>query len=177
MVAITGTAAAAVAATASAGSAAASIATGVAAISTVIGGIQAFQQGRAQQDIAKEQSRVAIAKGNMERFQQQQEAERVRKRATAEAGKGGGSLTGSYLENLNQSMVNAQLDEEAITFNAEVSSANFIQEGRNARASGTASLISGIGGAATSLSGLKGSTAKPKGSFTTKPGVKPTFRG
>lgn len=134
---------------------------GVAAATSLAGGYMAYQQGKAQQDIAKEQARIAIAKGNIEKFQFKQESERVRKIIAAEAGRGGGSLTGSFLENLNQSMTNAELDEEMIGFNAKVLSNNFIQEGRNARAAGKAALISSVGQAAGSFSGFGGSTQGP----------------
>jgi len=145
---------------------------------TVAGGVSSFQQGRGAQDAFKEQARVAIAKGNIERFQLAQESERVRKTATAQAGMGGGSLSGSYLENLNTSMTNAQLDEEMITYNAEVSASNFIQQGRNARAAGQAALMSSIGSAAISLGGLGGGVEnmgqiKSANPMLIKPGVKP----
>ena len=117
------------------------ITTGVMIAATVAQGISQYQQQRGQADIAKEQAKVAIAKGNLERFQQKQESEKVRKAATAQAGRGGGSLTGSALENLNRSMTNAQLDEEMITYNAEVMSANFRQEAKNAKAAATSTLL------------------------------------
>jgi hypothetical protein len=147
------------------------------AVATVGGGIAKFQQGRGVADAFQEQSRVAIAKGNIERFQLAQETERVRKSATAQAGIGGGSLSGSMLENLNRSMTNAQLDEEMITYNAQVASNNFIQQGRNARAAGQAALMSSIGSAAVSLGGLGGGVENmgqvKTGSLAVKPSVKP----
>jgi len=122
------------------------------AVASVADGIMQFQQGRAQQDIAKQQARISIAKGNIAKFQQQQEAERIRRQATAEAGRGGGTLTGSYLENLNRSMTNAELDREMIGFNAKVQAENFISQGRAARAAGTASLLGSVASAGTGLS-------------------------
>ena len=150
------------------------------AVATVAGGVASYQQGRGANDIAKEQARVAIAKGNIERFQQAQESEKVRKAATAQAGKGGGSLSGSYLENLNASMTNAQLDAEMISYNSEVAAANFRQEGKNAKAAGLSSLIGSVAsaGASAAGSGIFSSGAENMAGQATSgvlPGIKPTF--
>lgn len=131
----------------------------VGATASLASGVMAYQQGKAQQDVAKEQAKVAIAKGNIEKFQQRQQSEKIRKHAIAEAGKGGGSLSGSYLENLNRSMTNAQLDYEMINYNANIQANNFIQQGRQARAAGEAQLLSSVGSSiATGIGGLKPST-------------------
>lgn len=121
------------------------------AVATVAGGVASYQQGKAQQDVLKQQAKVAIAKGNIERFQQKQESEKVRKQVTAMAGKGGGSLSGSVLENLNASMTNAALDEAMISYNAKTQANQFIAQGRQARAAGTAALVGSVGQAAMGL--------------------------
>lgn len=121
------------------------------AVASVASGVIAYEQGKSQQEISKQQAKLAIAKGNIKRFQQAQESEKIRKYVTAEAGKGGGSLSGSYLYNLNQSMTNAMLDASLTTYNAKLESDTYIQEGRNYRAQGTASLLGSTASAGTSL--------------------------
>lgn len=155
------------------------ITTAVMVGATLVSGMAKYQQGRAAQDVAKDKARAAIAKGNIEKFQQKQESESVRKRATAQAGKGGGSLSGSYLENLNASMTNAQLDYEMINYNAQVMSNNYIQEGRNARAEGTSALLSSVASAASMGMGAFGGAENMAGQGSgfklgDVPSVKPT---
>lgn len=112
-----------------------------------------YQGSKRQSKVLKQQANIAIKKGEIEKVQNKQRTERVRRQIEASAGKAGG-LSGSALENLNKSMANAELDQQMIGFNASLQSENYKFQASEARARGTMALIEGVGKAAGAIGGM-----------------------
>lgn len=124
---------------------------GISAVSAISQGIAAKKQAEANAAIYKKQAAISQAQTDIEQFKQQEQVRRFKRQASAQIGLNSSSISGSYLQNLNESFTAAALDAGAIEFSGALQQSNYLTAAANEKAKGQAAFTQGLIGAGSSL--------------------------
>jgi hypothetical protein len=132
----------------------AAAAAGIGAVGSIISGIGQYATSQAQAGADRQNARLAEAQGESEAGLIRERARRARGANVAAIGASGVDLSGSFLDALADSDINAELDAQTALWNRKVEASNYRTRARQARNAGVAGLVGGImGTGTTTLSG------------------------
>jgi hypothetical protein len=121
----------------------------VQAVGSIVSGISQNQAAKSQAKADRQNARLAVAQGESEAALIRERARRARGANLAAIGASGVDLSGSFLDALADSDINAELDAQTALWNRKVEASNYRFRARQSRASGTGALIGGFFGAGT----------------------------
>ena len=127
------------------------IAGGVGVASSLYGGLSAKKQADTNAKIYAQQAEYAEKQGEIDAFRTKQNIKSYENSAIAQSALNSSSLSGSYLENLNETYTNAELDMGAVEFNTALTAQNYLTQSANSTASGQTAFTQGFIGAGSSL--------------------------
>jgi len=120
-------------------------------------GVQQAKQFNQDAVTYEEQAVLAQTQGSISLFKKKMDIKRYERQADAQVGMNSSSLSGSYLQNVNESFMNAELDLSVTKYNADLKSANYLTQASNARSASKMAIINGLLGAGGAvLSGVDG---------------------
>ncbi|SFR86424.1 hypothetical protein [Sphingomonas jatrophae] len=126
----------------------------VQAAGKIVGGVASYEAGRYNNQVAKTEAIEAERDGVVEEARVREAARlAIGEQVAAQAGSGFQPGTGSALEALTQSQVNAVLDAMTLRRQAAAKARAARTQGKIAKASGENALVAGLLGAASSVAG------------------------
>jgi hypothetical protein len=119
----------------------------VQAVGSVVSGIGQHQAAKGQAKADRQNVRLAEAQGESEAALIRERARRISGENRAAIGASGVDISGSFLDALADSDINAELDAQTARWNRKVESGNYRFRAAQSRASGQGALIGGFLGA------------------------------
>jgi hypothetical protein len=133
---------------------AAAAAAGIGAVGSIISGVGQYSAAKSQAKADRQNAQLTLAQGENEAALIREKARRVAGQNRAAIGTSGVDISGSFLDALEDSDINAELDAQTAHWNRKVEASNYRSRAAQSRASGTGALIGGALGAGTqALSG------------------------
>jgi hypothetical protein len=129
-------------------------AAGIGAAGSIISGIGQYQEARSEAKADRQNARLAAEQGMSEAALIRERARRISGQNRAAIGASGVDISGSFLDALNDSDINAELDAQSALWNREVEASNYRSRAAQSRRSGAGALLGGVFGAGSAaLSG------------------------
>ena len=126
----------------------------VQAVGSVVSGIGQHQAAKSQASADKQNARLAEGQGQSEAAMIRERARRLSGQNRAAIGASGVDISGSFLDALADSDINAELDAQTALWNRKAEASNYRARAAQSRRSGTGALFGGILGAGSqALSG------------------------
>jgi hypothetical protein len=126
---------------------AAATAAGVGAVGSIISGVGQYSAAKSQAQADRQNARLAVEQGQSEAALIRERARRLSGQSRAAIGASGVDISGSFLDALEDSDINAELDAQTALWNRKLEASNYRARARQARASGPGALLGGILGA------------------------------
>jgi len=134
---------------------AAATAAGVGAVGSLISGVGQYSAAKAQAKADRQNASLARAQGDSEAALIRERARRLSGQNRAAIGASGVDISGSFLDALEDSDINAELDAQTAVWNHKAEASNYLARAAQSRRSGTGALLGGILGAGSeALSGF-----------------------
>ena len=122
----------------------------VSAVGSLASGVSQYGQAKSQARYADANARLAEQQAESQAAVIREKARRLSGQNRAAIGASGVDISGSFLDALADSEIDAELDAQTAQWNGKIDAANARAEAKAARASGTSALVGGIFGAGTS---------------------------
>jgi hypothetical protein len=133
---------------------AAATAAGVGAVGSVISGVGQYSAAKAQARADRQNASLARAQGESEAALIRERARRLSGQNRAAIGASGVDISGSFLDALEDSDINAEFDAQTAVWNRKAEASNYLARARQSRNSGAGALVGSFFGAGTkALSG------------------------
>jgi hypothetical protein len=127
----------------------------VSAAGSLVSGVSQYSQGRSEAATAKTNAGLADQQAKSQAQVIREEARRLSGQNRAAIGASGVDISGSFLDALADSDIDAELDAQTALWNGKLEAANQRAQAKVSRAGGASALVGGIFGAGTSaLSGF-----------------------
>jgi hypothetical protein len=142
----------------------------VQAVGSIVSGIGQHQAAKSQAKADQQNARLAEWQGESEATAIRERARRLSGESRAAIGASGVDISGSFLDALTDSDINAELDAQTAVWNRKVEAGNYRFQARQARAAGQGALIGGfLGAGSQALQGY--GNQKVFNAMNTKPGA------
>jgi len=122
----------------------------VQAVGSIVSGVSQNAQAKSQARYAQANARLAEQQGESEAALVREKARRLSGQNRAAIGASGVDISGSFLDALADSDINAELDAQTARWNSKVEARNYRAQAKGARAQGDSALVGGFFGAGTS---------------------------
>lgn len=133
---------------------AAATAVGVGAVGSIISGVGQYSAAKAQAKADRQNANLARVQGESEAALIRERARRLSGQNRAAIGASGVDISGSFLDALADSDINAELDAQTTVWNRKAEASNYLARASQSRRSGAGALLGGILGAGSeALSG------------------------
>jgi hypothetical protein len=133
---------------------AAATAAGVGAVGSIISGVGQYSAAKNQAKADRQNARLAIEQGQSEAASIRERARRMSGQNRAAIGASGVDISGSFLDALEDSDINAELDTQTALWNRKAEASNYRARAAQSRRAGAGALFGGLMGAGTeALSG------------------------
>jgi hypothetical protein len=133
---------------------AAATAAGVGAVGSIISGVGQYSAAQSQAKADRRNAQLALEQGQSEAALIRERARRLSGQNRAAIGASGVDISGSFLDALEDSDINAELDAQTTLWNRKAEASNYSARAAQSRRSGTGALFGGLLGAGTeALSG------------------------
>jgi hypothetical protein len=133
---------------------AAATAAGVGAVGSIISGVGQYSAAKNQAKADRQNARLAIEQGQSEAASIRERARRMSGQNRAAIGASGVDISGSFLDALEDSDINAELDTQTALWNRKAEASNYRARAAQSRRAGGGALFGGLMGAGTeALSG------------------------
>src|SRR5690242_7903072 len=119
------------------------------AVGSLVSGVSQYGQARGQAAYANANAGLAEQQAQSQAQVIREKARRLSGQNRAAIGASGVDISGSFLDALADSDIDAELDAQTALWNGKIEAANQRAQAKAARASGTSALIGGIFGAGT----------------------------
>ena len=141
----------------------------VQAVGSIVSGIGQHQAAKSQARADQQNARLAEWQGESEATAIRERARRLSGESRAAIGASGVDISGSFLDALSDSDINAELDAQTAVWNRKVEAGNYQFRARQTRAAGQGALIGGfLGAGSQALQGY--GNQKVFNAMNTKPG-------
>ena len=119
----------------------------VQAVGSIVSGIGQHQVANSQAKADRQNARLAEWQGNSEATAIREKARRLSGQNRAAIGASGVDISGSFLDALMDSDINAELDAQTALWNRKTEAENYRSRARQSRSTGQGALIGGFLGA------------------------------
>jgi hypothetical protein len=126
---------------------AAAAATGISAAGSIISGVGQYQAAKGQAKADRQNARLALAQGESEAGLIRERARRISGQNRAAIGASGVDISGSFLDALADSDINAELDAQTALWNRKAEAGNYRARAAQSGKSGAGALLGGVFGA------------------------------
>ena len=121
----------------------------IAAVGSLVSGISQNAQAKSQAQLSKANAEIAEDQSAVEANAIREKARRLSGQNRALIGASGVDISGSFLDALTDSDINAEVDAQTALYNGKIQSMNQRAQASAASAAGKSALVSGIFGAGT----------------------------
>jgi len=138
----------------------------MAAVGSLVSGISQSQQAKGQAGVAKANAEMAEDQAATQASAIRDKARRLSGQNRALIGASGVDISGSFLDALQDSDIESELDAQTAIWNGKLEATNYRAQARAAKAAGSSALVKGIFGAGSSAMSAFGSAYSPSSSAT-----------
>jgi hypothetical protein len=126
----------------------------VAAAGAAVQGYSSYQQAKSAAKVDEQNAQLAEQQGESEAAAIREKARRLSGANRSAIGASGVDISGSFLDALNDSDINAELDAQTAKWNRKVEGANYSSRAAQSRSAASGALVNaGVGAGTAALSG------------------------